>query len=106
MFPFEIKTMADYMHQSVADFTAEFLYPFKDSYSIKEDDQGRCRFFNDGCTLYPIRPLQCRTFPFWFANMRSEQRWQRIARQCPGIGTGRLYSRAQILEIILKTLPF
>lgn len=102
----EIETIAASLNQAVDKFTAQYLYPFKDSYSIKEDERGRCLFFDDGCTIYPIRPLQCRTFPFWFSNLRSRHSWQKIKRQCPGIGRGRCYSRSEILERIRQSMPF
>ena len=101
----EIGTIAAWLNQSVDAFTAQYLYPFKDSYSIKEDEQGRCLFFEDGCTIYAIRPLQCRTFPFWFSNLRSQHRWQRIKNECPGIGRGRLYSREEILKLVRESIP-
>lgn len=44
--------------------------------------------------------MQCQTFLFWFANMRSEDRWESIRRKCPGIGTGHLYTKANILDIL------
>lgn len=102
----EIGTIAASLNLSVDDFTQRYLYPFKDSYSIKEDDQGRCLFFDQGCTIYPIRPLQCRTFPFWFSNLRSENRWRHIKSQCPGIGSGRRYTRSEILKMIQESMPF
>lgn len=98
--------MAASLHLPVDSFTAQYLYPFKDSYSIKEDRHGHCLFFADGCTIYDIRPLQCRTYPFWFSNLRSEKRWRRVERQCPGIGRGRLYTKAELLDMIVKSMPF
>lgn len=102
----EIETIAASLNLSVYVFTEQYLYPFKDSYSIKEDDQGRCLFFDQGCTIYPIRPLQCRTFPFWFCNLRSEDRWRHTKSQCPGIGSGRYYSQSEILKMIQESMPF
>ncbi|MGD9365454.1 MAG: YkgJ family cysteine cluster protein [Desulfobacteraceae bacterium] len=102
----EIKTIAASLHQTEVEFSAKYLYPFKDSYSIKEDRQGRCLFFDDGCTIYPIRPLQCRTYPFWFSNLRSKSRWKRVQQQCPGIGRGRRYTRSEILDMIIQSMPF
>ena len=102
----EIETISASLQQPVEAFTAQYLYPYKDSYSIKEDKEGRCLFFDDGCTIYDIRPLQCRTFPCWFSSLRSERLWRDIQSQCPGIGRGRLYSREELLELAAKTIPF
>lgn len=40
------------------------------------------------CSLYDVRPLQCRTFPWWPENLRSRAAWERAARGCEGIGRG------------------
>ena len=96
----EILTIAEFINFSVSIFKREYLYPFRDSYSIKEENDGRCRFYEYGCLIYPVRPLQCQVFPFWFENLRSPGNWKRVSRECPGIGQGRLYPREEILKII------
>ncbi|MBA7617765.1 hypothetical protein ES703_25083 [subsurface metagenome] len=50
----------------------------------------------DGCTVYTNRPLQCRSFPFWKSKLSSEAEWNRLKKTCPGIGKGRLHSKARI----------
>lgn len=99
----EIDPIARHRRLSRMELISTCLYPFRDSYSIHEDAAGRCLFFDDGCTIYEARPLQCRTFPFWFSNLRSEARWRRVHEQCPGIGRGRRYSRGEIMMSIQQT---
>lgn len=99
----EIVSLSGHLHLSTTEFSEHFLYPYKDSYSIGEHPDGRCLFFDNGCTVYPLRPNQCRTFPFWFSNIRSEERWRATAKACPGIGRGRLYLRDEILAIVQTT---
>jgi uncharacterized protein len=48
------------------------------------------------CAIYPVRPLQCRTWPFWEVNLESESAWKRAARSCPGMNRGRQFTRGQI----------
>lgn len=49
------------------------------------------------CTVYPVRPLQCRTWPFWNEIIQSPQRWEQAGRRCPGIDRGkRRFSVEQI----------
>jgi uncharacterized protein len=104
--PDEIGPMADRLGMAVEPFIATYLYPFKSSYSIAEDPQGNCLFFDQGCTLYTVRPLQCRTFPFWLSLLRSKKRWLEMQHQCPGIGQGRLYSRQEILARVHRAMAF
>ncbi|QTA87506.1 YkgJ family cysteine cluster protein [Desulfonema magnum] len=99
----EIACIAEFLGISVPDFTKKYLYPYKNSHTIREDSEWRCLFYDNGCEIYPVRPMQCRTFPFWFDNLRSEEKWKRISQECPGIGCGPLYSKERILEIVQPT---
>lgn len=44
------------------------------------------------CRVYDARPGQCRTWPFWRENLRGRTAWERAARDCPGMNTGRLHA--------------
>lgn len=99
----EIGPIADQLNISNGQCITKYLFPYKDSFSIREDAQGRCLFFEDECAIYSVRPFQCRSFPFWFDNVRSELRWAKIQRQCPGIGKGRWYSKEEIMALARRT---
>lgn len=99
----EIGPIADFVDIEREVFMARCLYPFQDSYSIREDETGRCIFYEGGCAIYPVRPLQCRTFPFWFQNLRSREAWRRVAEHCPGIGQGHRYTKEEIFSILEST---
>ena len=48
-----------------------------------------CIFLEAGrCSVYPARPLQCRSYPFWKEILDSRESWLEEARSCPGIGRG------------------
>jgi len=51
------------------------------------------------CAIYPVRPNQCRTWPFWPENLSSPNAWNEAARRCPGINRGRRYSFEEIEKI-------
>jgi len=80
-------------------------YPMKGGHSIRERENGDCVFL-DGkmCRIYEARPTQCRTFPFWPEVLRSEEKWKQAARDCEGIGQGRLYSRDEIMRILNQVM--
>jgi len=48
------------------------------------------------CGVYEDRPAQCRTWPFWGSNLRSERTWRAASRTCPGMGRGRVYPPEEI----------
>ena len=85
----EIEKMSDYLKLSIEDFATMYLKKVKHRYSLVEKklapDNYACVFFDNTikqCTIYPVRPLQCRTFPFWetFKNDIDE-----VKKECPGI---------------------
>ena len=48
------------------------------------------------CRVYRARPGQCRAWPFWPENLRSERSWRRAGRGCPGMDQGPLHSERVI----------
>ncbi|MFH1378011.1 MAG: YkgJ family cysteine cluster protein [Planctomycetota bacterium] len=59
-----------------------------------------CMFLGEtGCRIYPVRPAQCRTFPFWPDIIASLSRWDDEKPNCPGVGRGRWYSADEIDRI-------
>ncbi|MDR0399776.1 MAG: YkgJ family cysteine cluster protein [Treponema sp.] len=64
--------------------------------SLKEKANYDCIFWRDGCLVYPNRPLQCRTFPFWDSIVSSPELWEKNRLECPGMGEGELHSMARI----------
>ncbi len=96
----ETAEIAAYVGMSISAFGGAFLRPWGNEQRIREAEDGCCLFFEEGCRIYPVRPNQCKTFPFWFANLRAETRWNKIHSQCPGIGSGRLYTKNEILNIL------
>ncbi len=51
------------------------------------------------CMIYPVRPSQCRTWPFWPENLSSPNAWNTAGLRCLGINRGRLYSAEEIERI-------
>ena len=99
----DIKEIAKFLKIAEEDFIKKYLYPFKNSYSIKEKENGDCLFYENGCKIYPVRPNQCRTYPFWVKNLRNEKNWERTKKECIGIGKGKLYTEEEILDILEKS---
>jgi uncharacterized protein len=51
------------------------------------------------CEIYPVRPLQCRTWPFWKENLATRRAWDHAARRCPGMNSGPVRSVEQIEQL-------
>ncbi len=69
--------------------------------SLKERDDYSCIFLDGtGCTIYPARPLQCSTYPFWRGLADDPEAIKAEMRNCPGIGKGRLYTDEEIRGLV------
>ena len=66
--------------------------------SLRECSDGTCILYaaERGCSVYPDRPRQCRTWPFWRSVVHSPERWADEASDCPGMGRGPLHAAVQI----------
>jgi Fe-S-cluster containining protein len=62
------------------------------SYEMKKrTEDGKCVFLeNNCCTIYSLRPLICRFYPFELKNEQSGKYSFLYTDECPGINTGRL----------------
>ena len=57
-------------------------------YVMKKTDEGRCVFLkNNACTIYQVRPLVCRYYPFEL-NMEHDRYVFAYSNECPAIGKG------------------
>ncbi len=67
---------------------------------LKLKENGDCVFWDDGCTIYPERPRQCRTFPFWGDTLSSPSDWSGLKSLLPRQSThGRLYPLEEIRAV-------
>lgn len=94
----EIAAIARYRGESVEELTAVHTRPAGSERSLRERSNGDCVFLDHtgGCTIYPVRPRQCRTWPFWESNVQTPEDWQHTCTVCPGSGKGELISAEEI----------
>lgn len=106
----EIRRMAGFLNEPVDALWGRFIRRIMLSrVSLIERPNGDCVFLRCGddgrrsCSLYTLRPQQCRTWPFWTSNLTSRSTWDHLRTGCPGINRGRVYSFEQIEAI--RTAP-
>ena len=71
-------------------------------------DSPACPFLEAGqtCAIYPVRPKQCATWPFWKENLERAT-WEGAVKDCcPGIGRGSLTPAAEVERIARETDEF
>ena len=95
--PEEIQQAARMLGLRAGDFRSLYVAEYDRGLSLREMASGDCCMLHNGrCRIYAVRPLQCRTWPFWPSNLSSPRAWQEAAARCPGIGSGRLWTVPQI----------
>ena len=64
---------------------------------VQTSDKSKVKQTRRICEIYPVRPLQCRTFPFWDGILASAKQWKEASKRCPGMDRGsRKFTREQI----------
>jgi Fe-S-cluster containining protein len=88
----ELAALAQHLDEPVEQVTALYSRPVRGRRSLRERPNGDCVFWDHsiGCTVYPARPGQCRTWPFWRSNVETPEAWERTTAVCPGSGQGEL----------------
>lgn len=95
----EIQQLAELLGMDVEQFELLFVRCVGRRKSLVELPNGDCIFLERPsmrCKVYPARPQQCRTWPFWRSNLESRAAWATTARRCPGTDRGRLYRSEEI----------
>jgi Fe-S-cluster containining protein len=95
--PEEIHQAAEAQGMHVLDFCQMYVAEYDRGFSLREMDNGDCCLLREGkCTIYAVRPMQCRTWPWWPSNLSSPAAWRDTGRRCPGVGRGRTWSLTEI----------
>lgn len=104
----EIEFIADYLKITVGQLRKKYLRRVGLRTTIIEQPNTKdCIFLQETegrkeCMIYPVRPSQCRIWPFWPENLKSTNAWNKVAQKCGGINCGRLYSFEEIEKIRKK----
>jgi len=101
--PEEVRRIAEFLGQDVGDFRNRYCRRVGRRTSLVEDAETKdCVFLRrDGeglacCAVYPVRPTQCRTWPFWPSNLLDRDAWALAAMRCPGVNRGPLHGLDEI----------
>lgn len=97
----EIEQIAEHLDKPIGEIRLMHTRPYPGGVSLTEFANGDCTFLDPQtrrCTIYPVRPRQCRTWPFWNSNLESESAWNEAGATCPGINGGDLV-RIEEIEV-------
>lgn len=93
--------MAASLHVSTREFHNAYAETTQGRLHLRDPHKDCIFLQNNNCSMYDIRPRQCRTWPFWPENMKKFVWETQVAPFCPSVGKGKLYS-AQEIEGILR----
>ena len=88
----EVRRLAAFRDEDEREFREMHTRTSRGKRTLRERANGDCVLFDakKGCTVYPVRPAQCRTWPFWDSNLETRADWEETERACPGSGEGEL----------------
>ncbi len=98
----EIARIAKHLGRTDDWLPKELLRRVGFKHSLTEKGNGDCVFLvSDAqgkrrCSIYEVRPLQCRTWPFWTQNLKTPGDWATAGLTCPGINNGKHHDLVQI----------
>jgi Fe-S-cluster containining protein len=101
----EIKLIADFLKIAPEQLRQKYLKRVGMRTTIVENPVTKdCIFLQEAngqkrCMIYPVRPSQCRIWPFWTENLKSPDTWNQAVQKCGGINNGRFYSFEEIEKI-------
>ncbi len=87
----EMDTISKFLNISFEDFCLRYVkkvgmrFSFIEQACTNKEDGIKCVFFDEvkkQCSIYPVRPMQCKTFPFWNAYKRDNRE---VMKRCIGV---------------------
>jgi len=96
----EADQIAKATSQPISKFAAKIEGKAPYSYVMKKRENGKCAFLeNDRCTVYSLRPLICRFYPFELKVSHSGKPIFLYTEECPGINNGRLLNKGDFRKM-------
>ena len=87
----DLTRIAKFLELPTAEFERRYVYRTTRQLRLRVPRQVQCHFLLDGgCSIHPVKPAQCRIFPFWPELVDDKRVWRKAAAWCPGIGKGEL----------------
>ena len=96
----DLAKAAAFLGMTAAAFERKYVYRTRHRLRLRVPHDAQCSFLSEGrCSIHPVKPTQCRIFPFWPELVESRREWKKAAANCPGMGKGPLiqidHARAQ-----------
>lgn len=83
----DLKQLAAHLQLAPKAFAKSYCRLVDEKYALL-DRPGTvdCIFLKEKrCSVYEVRPIQCRTFPWWSHNLAKKRDWKETAASCEGV---------------------
>jgi len=95
----DLRNAAAFLKLTPEEFEQRHVYRTRHQRRLRKPRGSQCAFLtSEGCTIHPVKPTQCRLFPFWPHLLESRREWNDTGKWCPGIGQGELVQIGTALE--------
>lgn len=96
----DLQRMANHIGVTLKEFEKAYVIRFKHVLRLRKPKTSQCHFLTEnGCSVHPVKPVQCRLYPFWPELVENRANWQAERAMCPGIGKGELVQIGVACEI-------
>jgi len=97
----DLDTLRAFFNMTVKQFVEKYCrwadyYYGTQVLALQEKKNYDCILWENGCSAYQARPVQCSTYPFWSWMIKDKEIWDECARECPGMNKGRIWTLEEI----------
>ncbi|RJP83350.1 MAG: YkgJ family cysteine cluster protein [Desulfobacteraceae bacterium] len=85
--PDDVEAISRFIHTSPDTFIEEYCQISGKRPVIRQNKKGYCIFWDEICTIHPVKPKMCREWPFIRPVLADIRNWEIMAGSCPGIHT-------------------
>ena len=81
----DIQAISAYIGVSPDRFLEEYCTVSVNKPLLRQGENGYCIFWNEVCTIHPVKPRMCRAWPYIESVLIDPTNWRIMANSCPGI---------------------
>ena len=83
----DIELISQFINSSSTRFVDHYCNLSGNRPVLAQREDGYCIFWDQLCTIHPVKPLMCRKWPFLESILVDSTNWLIMADSCPGIQT-------------------
>ncbi|MCP3922381.1 MAG: YkgJ family cysteine cluster protein [Desulfobacterales bacterium] len=96
----DIKRIAEFTKVDGTSFVEKYCNLSAGKPVLAVDEDGKCVFFKNKCSIHPVKPRMCRAWPYIEGVLKEPSNWKLMATACEGIRTN--FSDEDVVRCILE----